>query len=102
MKEVRVICPKCGNQMTYKNYWNWIWHTPFHWFGKRRAKCSNCGETSYMKKAYCEYCQPPFKHCAKYYIKTGYSNDPYLYVIRKEDSIGGAMIKYCPWCGREL
>ena len=50
MKEVRVICPKCGNQMTYKNWFSWIWHTPFHWFGKRRAKCDNCGETSYMRR----------------------------------------------------
>lgn len=50
----------------------------------------------------CEYCHPPFKHCGQYYIKTGYDYDPYLYIIRKEESIGGAMIKYCPWCGREL
>ena len=48
MKEVKVICPKCGNCMTYKNYWSWIWHTPFHWFGKRKAKCAKCGEASYM------------------------------------------------------
>ena len=26
----------------------------------------------------CEFCQYPFKHCAKYYIQTGYSNDPIL------------------------
>ena len=50
----------------------------------------------------CEFCQYPFKHCAQYYISTGYSNDPYLYVLRKEDSIGGVMIEYCPWCGRKL
>lgn len=50
MKEVKVICPKCGNKMTYKNYWSWILHTPFHWFGKRRTKCTNCGETSYMRR----------------------------------------------------
>ena len=48
MKEVKVICPKCGNIMTYKNWFSWIWHTPFHWFGKRRAKCTNCGKHSYM------------------------------------------------------
>lgn len=47
-KEVKVICPKCGNEMTYKNYWSWIWHTPFHWFGKRKAKCTKCGEVLYM------------------------------------------------------
>lgn len=50
----------------------------------------------------CEYCHTPFKHCGQYYIATGLNNDPYLHLIRKEDSIGGAMIKYCPWCGREL
>lgn len=50
----------------------------------------------------CEYCKPPFKHCGKYYISTGYDSDPYLYTIRKEDSFGGAMIKYCPWCGRKF
>lgn len=50
----------------------------------------------------CEYCQYPFKHCGKYYISTGYNNDSYLHTIRREDSIGGVMIKYCPWCGREV
>ena len=48
MKEVKVICPKCGNQMIYKNWFSWILHTPFHWFGKRRTKCTNCGKSSYM------------------------------------------------------
>ena len=41
---------KCGHIMTYKNWFDWILHTPFHWFGKRRAKCSKCGEVSYMGK----------------------------------------------------
>ena len=45
---LKVICPKCGNCMTYKNYWSWVWHTPFHWFGKRKTKCTNCGEVSYI------------------------------------------------------
>ena len=49
-KTVKVICPKCGTRMIYKNYWSWVWHTPFHWFGKRRTKCSNCGEYSYMRR----------------------------------------------------
>lgn len=49
MKEIRVTCPKCGNIMTYKNWFSWIWHTPFHWFGKRRAKCSDCGERFYAR-----------------------------------------------------
>lgn len=50
----------------------------------------------------CKYCQPPFKHLGQYYISTGYPNDQYLCVIRKEGSIGGVRIEYCPWCGREL
>lgn len=50
MKEVKVICPKCGHCMTYKNYWIWILHTPFHWFGKRRVVCTNCGICSYMAR----------------------------------------------------
>lgn len=48
MKEVKVICPKCGNTMTYKNWFSWIFHTPFHWFSKRWVKCGKCGERSYM------------------------------------------------------
>lgn len=48
MKEVKVTCPNCGNQMTFKNYISWILHTPFHWFGKRRVKCTNCGTYSYI------------------------------------------------------
>lgn len=50
----------------------------------------------------CEFCQYPFKHIAKYYIATGYDNDPYLYVLRKEESVGGMAIEYCPLCGRKL
>lgn len=50
MKHIRVICPKCGAIMWYKNWFSWIWHTPFHWFGKRRAKCAGCGEVSYMRR----------------------------------------------------
>lgn len=50
MKEVKVICPKCGNCMTYKNWFSWILHTPFHWFGKRRTKCTSCGEISWIRR----------------------------------------------------
>ena len=49
MKAIKVICPKCGNQMVYKNWFSWILHTPFHWFGKRRIKCSYCKKRSYVK-----------------------------------------------------
>lgn len=50
MKEVKVICPKCGTLVTYKNWFTWILYTPFHWFGKRRIKCPICGEASYVKR----------------------------------------------------
>ena len=50
MKEVKVICPRCGVRMIYKNYWDWIWNTPFHWFGKRRTKCSHCNEVSWIRR----------------------------------------------------
>lgn len=68
--------------------------------------CKECpfynGDEAIKTEVDCEYCKPPFKHCGKYYISTGYDSDPYLHTIRKEDGFGGAMIKYCPWCGREL
>lgn len=48
-KEVKVICPKCGHVTTFKNYVSWIWHAPFHWFGKRRLQCAKCGTYSYVK-----------------------------------------------------
>lgn len=47
---VKVICPKCGARMLYKNWFSWVWHNPFHWFGKRRTQCSNCYEYSWMKR----------------------------------------------------
>ena len=50
MKEVKVICPKCGHCTIFENYWTWIWYTPFHWFRKRRMKCSYCGEKSYVAR----------------------------------------------------
>lgn len=50
MKEVRVTCPKCGASMTYKNWFDWVLRTPFHWFGKRRAKCASCDEVAYMAR----------------------------------------------------
>ena len=52
--------------------------------------------------AYCNFCQEPFEHRAKYYISTGYANDPYLFTLRKEGSVGGMAIEYCPLCGRKL
>jgi hypothetical protein len=50
MKEVFVVCPKCNTIIVYKNWFDWVWRTPFHWFSKRRAKCTNCGEYFYMER----------------------------------------------------
>lgn len=56
MKEVKIVCPSCGNIMTYKNYWSWVLRTIFHWFNflewrdYRRTKCTKCGKVSYMKR----------------------------------------------------
>jgi ribosomal protein S27AE len=49
MKEIKIICPKCSNVIVYKNWFDWVLHTPFHWFNKRKTKCVRCGETSYIK-----------------------------------------------------
>ena len=53
MKQVIAICPNCGRTIQFKNWFHWVWRCPFHWFGKRRTKCPNCGEAHYMpiKKA---------------------------------------------------
>lgn len=50
MKEVKLICPICGNKLIYKNYFYWVLSAPFHWFGKRLTKCPWCGKRSYMKR----------------------------------------------------
>lgn len=64
--------------------------------------CKYMSEPEVQVEHTCEYCQPPFKHCGEFYIATGFHNDPYAYIIWKEDNSGGTFIKYCPWCGREL
>lgn len=50
MKEVILICPNCGHWIIYKNWFSWVLHTPFHWFGKRRTRCMNCGNYSYISR----------------------------------------------------
>jgi ribosomal protein S27E len=50
MKEIKIICPKCSNVIVYKNWFSWIWHTPIHWFSKRRTKCNHCGNVFYGKR----------------------------------------------------
>ena len=55
MKEIIVICPECGNTIKYKNWIVWILKCPFHWFGKRRIKCKNCGARTYAARVYGKY-----------------------------------------------
>lgn len=50
MKPVYVRCPKCGVKNYFKSWFDWVLHTPFHWFGKRLTKCHLCGKKSYMKR----------------------------------------------------
>ena len=71
--------------------------------------CEGCGEIKPIVVTFddgsdrCKHCYPPFKHFGKhYYIRTGYSQDPTLYVLRRDDTLGGVMIDYCPMCGRKL
>ena len=76
MKQIKTICPHCGASLHYKNYIVWVLKTPFHWFGKRLAKCSCCGRWSYMTRqapiticVNCEYnsiCRIYGGNCGKY------------------------------------
>ena len=50
MKQVIIICPKCGQTIHFKNWFHWVWYSPFHWFGKRLTKCEYCGKKSWMKR----------------------------------------------------
>lgn len=47
---IRVVfkCPKCGSRFHIDGYWNWIFHSPFHWFGKRLTRCEYCEEKSWL------------------------------------------------------
>jgi ribosomal protein L33 len=49
MKRIMVYCPNCKQCTIYKNWFVWILRTPFHWFGKRKFKCSNCGKSTYVQ-----------------------------------------------------
>jgi hypothetical protein len=48
MKRIALMCPKCNNIFTYKNWFVWVLHSPFHWFGKRHTKCPHCKQKSWM------------------------------------------------------
>lgn len=43
MKKIVIECPKCHTESIYRNYWEWVWHNPFHYFGKRKTICPMCG-----------------------------------------------------------
>ena len=43
-------CPKCECGFHYNNYWQWILHSPMHWFGRRYTQCPWCSKKSWMKR----------------------------------------------------
>ena len=49
MRKVIVICPHCLAYNYFKNWFHWVFRTPFHFFGARRLKCPACEKTSYVK-----------------------------------------------------
>ena len=50
MKKVILKCPYCGERTRYKNWFDWVLHSPMHWFSRRYIKCQYCGEKSWMKR----------------------------------------------------
>ena len=49
-KEILIICPECKTTIKFKNWFDWILHTPFHWFRKRKVKCPECGARGYVAR----------------------------------------------------
>lgn len=49
MKRIALMCPKCDNVFIY-NWFVWVLHSPFHWFGKRYTKCPHCGKRSWLRR----------------------------------------------------
>jgi hypothetical protein len=50
MKKILVTCPNCKCKIEFKNWFVWIFYTPFHWFGKRKVKCPLCECKNYVKR----------------------------------------------------
>lgn len=50
-KQIKLICLNCSKVNFYKNWFEWVLHTPFHWFGKRKTKCPWCGKSSWVGRA---------------------------------------------------
>lgn len=44
-----VICPWCNHPKVYRSWFDWILHTPFHFFSKRRVICDKCNRAFYTK-----------------------------------------------------
>ena len=49
MWNLTFVCPKCQKTFMIHGYWNWVFHAPFHWFGKRLTKCPECGKRSWVR-----------------------------------------------------
>ena len=50
METVYLRCPKCNKKIQYKNWFDWMLHSPMHWFSKRYTKCHCCNKWSWMKR----------------------------------------------------
>lgn len=44
-----VVCPWCNHPRVYKSWFDWMLHTPFHFFSKRRVVCNKCNRAFYTK-----------------------------------------------------
>ena len=44
----RFKCAYCEKEFE-KNWFKWLFTTPFHWFGKRYTRCPYCHGQSYIK-----------------------------------------------------
>ena len=59
LKPVQLTCPKCNKNFVFKNFWFWVWHSPFHslvWDKKtkrirdyRLTKCPYCSKKCWVK-----------------------------------------------------
>ena len=58
---VKVVCPECKEEIFFKNYWHWVWKTPFHWLwwhndikricDYRLIKCPMCGKKNWVRRS---------------------------------------------------
>ena len=49
MKRIVAMCPHCAWCLIYKNWFYWVFRTPFHFFSKRKIKCPKCGKSAFVK-----------------------------------------------------